>query len=414
LPEFQENGERSIEIFKFQMDKALQGEQAIFEIDQIDRHGKIIPTEVYLNKFPSKNSTKLRATILDNTERKNYQNELKSYIQFQQELIHRIKEQEASVSALINSSSDLIFSVDSNLYLTEFNDAFKNLVESSRNIKLTKGVSFLQYTFPELRESCSKSFKKSLQGESVNEIIECPKVSGDKCIMSVIYSPIFSADKKTIGVTVISRDITESKKAEEQLRLINKQVSEFKLKALRSAMNPHFLFNSLNSIQYFVAKNERKLALDYLSRFAVLIRKILDSSVNETVSLSTELEILKHYVSLEKLRFENKFDFEISVDPKIDEDQLFIPSLLIQPYVENAILHGLINKESVGFLQINISEKDKYLLVSVKDNGVGRKQASSARTPVKNKSYGMLLTQERLEMVNKTTDVSVNIIDLND
>jgi LytS/YehU family sensor histidine kinase len=114
--------------------------------------------------------------------------------------------------------------------------------------------------------------------------------------------------------------------------------------ALRSQMNPHFIFNSLNSIQHFITTHEKEEALHYLSKFSKLIRKILENSRQNTVSVSNELELLKLYIQLEQLRFSNKFDYHISIDEKIDIENTEIPPLLIQPYIENAIQHGLIKK----------------------------------------------------------------------
>ena len=122
--------------------------------------------------------------------------------------------------------------------------------------------------------------------------------------------------------------------------------------ALRGQMNPHFIFNSLNSIQHFITIRDKEEALNYLSKFSKLIRKILENSREDTVSISNELQLLELYVQLEQLRFNNKFDYHISIDQKIDVENLEIPPLLIQPYIENAILHVFINNNDKGDLWI--------------------------------------------------------------
>ena len=188
--------------------------------------------------------------------------------------------------------------------------------------------------------------------------------------------------KQPTRIIGVNLDITENKEQEERLQQqqqeiikTNKIVAEYKLMALRSAMNPHFLFNSLNSIQYFIAKNERELALNYLSLFSKLIRGVLNSSVSSTLSLSHELEVLRYYIELEALRFESKFKVSFVMDDGIDLENIEIPSLLIQPYVENAIIHGLYNKTGPGKLTISLSPQDGLLKCVVEDDGVGRKEA---------------------------------------
>ncbi len=165
-----------------------------------------------------------------------------------------------------------------------------------------------------------------------------------------------------MGVSVFAEDVSERVEKEKKLKEALNKIGELKLMALRSVMNPHFIFNALNSIQYFIAQNDRKNALSFLSTFSKLIRGILSNSVNNKIKLAEELELLEHYVALERMRFENKFDFDIHIDSGLDPESIEIPSLLIQPYVENAILHGLYNKEGKGLLKINVMETMPYSL----------------------------------------------------
>ena len=238
--------------------------------------------------------------------------------------------------------------------------------------------------------------------------------------LAQIYRDQHDQPVRIIGVNL---DITDQKENEEKLKqqhqeIIkkNKKIAEYKLMALRSVMNPHFLFNSLNSIQFFIAKNEREQALNYLSLFSKLIRGILNSSVNSTITLAQELEILKYYVELESLRFENKFEADFVISDDIDIDNLEIPSLLIQPYVENAIIHGLYNKEGRGKLTVSLSQHKNLLQCVVEDNGVGRKEALCIKkqNTIRHKSVGMMVTKERLDIINTTNKVSVKIHDLRD
>jgi sensor histidine kinase YesM len=183
---------------------------------------------------------------------------------------------------------------------------------------------------------------------------------------------------------------------------------------LRSVMNPHFIFNALNSIQFFIAKNDRRNAINYLSTFSKLIRGILTNSVNNKVKLSEEIELLRHYVNLELLRFENRFEFMLSISPDLDVDNIEIPSLLIQPYVENAILHGLYNKPAKGTLKISVREDRDFVLFEIEDDGVGRETAQKLRQQnfPQHKSMGTILTEERLKLINLEEKASLEIIDL--
>ncbi len=142
--------------------------------------------------------------------------------------------------------------------------------------------------------------------------------------------------------------MTHRKARDRELVEANKKIGELKLMALRSVMSPHFIFNVLNSIQYFIARNDRLNAINYLSTFSKLVRSILTHSVDNKIKLAEEIEMLTNYVQLEMTRFENKFDFNLFVDEGLEVESIVIPSLLIQPYVENAILHGLYNKKEKG------------------------------------------------------------------
>jgi LytS/YehU family sensor histidine kinase len=179
-------------------------------------------------------------------------------------------------------------------------------------------------------------------------------------------------------------------------------------------MNPHFIFNALNSIQYFITKNDRLNAINYLSTFSKLIRGILTNSVSNTVKLSEELELLKHYINLEMVRFENKFSLHLSVDNDLDLDNIEVPSLLIQPYVENAILHGLYNKREAGKLSITVKKVEESVLFEIEDDGIGREAAGKLRAQnfPKHKSMGTALTEERLKLISDHNKVSLEIVDL--
>ncbi len=195
-----------------------------------------------------------------------------------------------------------------------------------------------------------------------------------------------------------------------------RRFSELKLKALRAQMNPHFVFNTLNSIQYFISSNERKSAFEYLSKFSKLMRCILDNSERATVTVAEELDALRLYLDLERLRFEGKFDYHLTLDPAIDQHTIEIPTLLIQPLVENAILHGLNCERTGGLLDITLSLGQDAIVCSIEDNGIGIEK-SLEQKPQQNgqhKSAGLKVTQERLQTLNalRRNGKSIEIIDL--
>lgn len=193
------------------------------------------------------------------------------------------------------------------------------------------------------------------------------------------------------------------------------RMAELELKALRSQMNPHFMFNSLNSIKNFILKSKPGEAAQYLSSFAHLIRMILQNSREKTVSLSQELETLLLYIELEKLRFKKGFEFACEVDETLNLDHVRIPPMLLQPYVENAIWHGLMHKEDDAVLALRFQRQNGSILCIVEDNGIGREKAmalksSSAR---RYKSMGMGITKDRIDIHNQMNalGIKVDIVD---
>jgi len=208
----------------------------------------------------------------------------------------------------------------------------------------------------------------------------------------------------------------------EQLRSqYEKKLANVEMSALLAQMNPHFLFNSLNSIDSYIIRNESKKASEYLNNFARLMRLILQNSRSNYISLKDELESLDLYMQMESLRFANRFAYEIKVAPDIDISSILIPPMLIQPYVENAIWHGLMHKkdEQDGKVEIIISRKEESLYCVILDNGIGREKATAlkAQKPGNRKrSMGMQITKDRIDMINKlyNTNTSMQIIDLHD
>ncbi len=204
--------------------------------------------------------------------------------------------------------------------------------------------------------------------------------------------------------------IRQARRQEKMKAEFRQQISETEMKALRAQMNPHFIFNSLNSIQKYILKNEHLEASQYLTKFSRLIRLILDHSNQDTIPLASELDLLKLYIEMESLRFDNKFVHEIIVAPDMNTDMVELPSMLIQPYVENAIWHGLLHlpEEVKGKLTINISkDAQNSLVVMIDDNGIGREKAAELKSKqvLKKKSYGMQITEDRIAIINRVQHI---------
>lgn len=199
---------------------------------------------------------------------------------------------------------------------------------------------------------------------------------------------------------------------------IEKHTLELERQALRLQMNPHFIFNSLSSIQSFIVKQSTEDAIAYLSRFARLMRLILNSSRENMVPLKDELDALTLYLELEQLRFDNKFDFSILCDEEIDTEFIAIPPMLIQPYVENAIVHGILHKEGRGRITLSIHKKESTLLCTLEDDGVGREKAAALRSQsgYSHAPKGMLITDQRLQILNESynEDIYATITDIFD
>jgi len=215
-------------------------------------------------------------------------------------------------------------------------------------------------------------------------------------------------------------DLKNKKNKQESLQQneINKQIAEAKLSALRAQMNPHFIFNSLNSIQHFISESDKGEALKYLSKFSKLIRLVLQNAIRNTNSIEDELKMLGFYLELESLRFSSKFAYRFIIDEKIIKDSTFIPTMLIQPYVENAVIHGLLNKQSKGDLTIEMISFDDKIICKITDNGIGRvaSELIQEKKFSNHHSLGMKVTEERMNILEQITKKSakVKVIDLVD
>lgn len=243
-------------------------------------------------------------------------------------------------------------------------------------------------------------------------------IQSKKLSISILALPPFTKSNLFYGIIIsmifllfflINRYLW--KKREKEQRYL-RRIKEAEMQTLRSQMNPHFLFNTLNSINSFIIQNKSEDASAYLTTFSKLMRNILDNSKHEMISLQKELQTLKLYLELESARLEHSFDYEFEVGSNIDAEYEQIPPLIIQPFTENAIWHGLRNMENKGLLEVIVKEfDDETLQIIVRDNGIGREASRKLKKEqTQHKSYGIEITTERLKTLNP--DNSVNIQDL--
>ncbi|WP_296324451.1 histidine kinase [Winogradskyella sp.] len=269
---------------------------------------------------------------------------------------------------------DFVASVDE-LYI-------KKLQEIAQNARLTRSISESQNRITSLendRELNRKNYELTIARNKNQQI--------------VIYSLIGGFLLIFIAAFFTYKYIKEQKLANNLLAL----------KSLRSQMNPHFIFNALNSVNSFIASNDERTANKYLSDFSFLMRAVLENSEEDFIPLKKEIELLELYTKLEHFRFKDKFDYSIEIDEKIDIEAFEIPPMLLQPYIENAVWHGLRYKEDKGILKVNIEPlSSEEISITIIDDGVGRKRSKALKTDnqKKHKSKGLSNIKERIQILN--------------
>ena len=198
---------------------------------------------------------------------------------------------------------------------------------------------------------------------------------------------------------------------------MERSMLELEQKALRLQMNPHFIFNSLNSVQALILRKDQKSARYYLAKFSKLMRQTLENSRSQLISVRDEISALENYLELENFGREEPIEFIINIGENIDPDNVLIPAILLQPFAENAIIHGFKELERKPILQVEFSLQDEILTCSISDNGNGRKHAKKSKAQIEqqHKSAALAVTQERLSLLNQNeVKKGFEIIDLYD
>ncbi|MBO9563814.1 MAG: histidine kinase [Niastella sp.] len=222
-------------------------------------------------------------------------------------------------------------------------------------------------------------------------------------------------NKQVKLVLQLEKERAEQKQRESEFE---RKVSDAALHSLRSQMNPHFIFNCLNSIKLYAVENNQDAATGYLGKFSRLMRLVLENSKSDRITLQQEVETLQLYMEMEAMRFKEKLHYQIDIADNVDMDYIELPPMLIQPYVENAIWHGLMPKEDGGTIVVAFRCEDNNLKIVVTDNGVGRARAAElkSKSATAHKSFGMSITHQRIELINQMYNTSMSVIvnDLHD
>jgi len=266
-----------------------------------------------------------------------------------------------------------------------------------------------------------KFYNRRLSHEEVSDLYNepNPKFVGEpgysgKVSLLALFEQLWHVLVTLIGtifliILIIRWRIRYFRRKEQEKNELQQKFAQLEMKALRSQMNPHFIFNAINSIQHYVLTNEKELANKYLVKFSQLMRNILDLSKQELISLKDELGTVKLYLDIESLRFNNAFSYSIAVAEDVFAADIRLPPLLVQPFVENAIWHGLLLKQGNKKLQINVVKKDNSIVIEIDDNGIGREAAQKfSNKELKRRSFGMDITQDRLSVLEKVFGISIS------
>lgn len=259
-------------------------------------------------------------------------------------------------------------------------------------------------------------YNRALSTDEVIELYNAPDPDKNRIYYTWFYRALVLFLIVAITAMLLVRRYKLALRKEKEKNWVNIRLLDLETKAIRTQMNPHFMFNSLNTLQRFILEEDIKGAHNYLSKFSKLLRKILESSTSDSIQLSEEIEILQQYIEIERLRFNHSFDYSISSTISNPEG-CYIPFLLIQPFVENAIWHGLLPLRGHRFLSITFSSPTEHtILCVIEDNGVGMEYSARRHDPLKKKSLAIDFIKQRLELLEKSKGIpcAFKIIDKKD
>jgi hypothetical protein len=286
------------------------------------------------------------------------------------------------------------------LRLRDTSNAFKNY------------VLFKQFSDSILKKTSSEGLTDArirYEADSHNKEVELLNLRVDNQRLLIYGGGGLFVLSMAVLVLLLSRAKINAKR---RISEMNRKISEITQANLRQQMNPHFIFNTLNSIQYYMYQHDKLATNNYLTKFSSLMRKVLENSQHTSVPLRDELDALNLYLELEMVRFKDKFEYQINIDEEIDTLLYKVPTMLIQPYVENSICHGLMPGESKGSLRIDLKLENEYILCTIEDNGIGREAAYERRKKSDNNhnSLGTQIVSSRLDLVNALYGTSLKTI----
>jgi len=315
------------------------------------------------------------------------------------------KEQRIVLQTLFNSITESIILFDGDGTIKSINDTGSKRLGNLSDFLI--GKNYFDILPEAIRNERVAHIKRSVKEKKA--VVYSENIDSYNTLVSIF--PSFTEDGDVKYIAEFTQDITDR-------RLAHEQINSLRQKVLRSQMNPHFIFNSLNAIQSYVLKNDTKQAVKYLGSFAKLIRMILDGSRYDYISLNKEISLLEYYLDLQQLRFGDKFSWSLDVDHRIDVESCLIPVMLAQPFIENAIEHGVQQLEGKGSVKISFTKQKEIIVFKVSDNGIGRDaskkiQKDSFKT---NDSLSTNIFKERLFTLNKYSGQKIthDIIDLKD
>ena len=328
-----------------------------------------------------------------------------------------LKEYEKS-KQMLDESLELARAINSKIRIQQTLLAMSDLFEATGEYKKSRNY-LLQYSqikdtiYNENSSRQIAEMQTKYETEKKEKEIQIQSLKLKSRERIIIFIVVFILFIAVLVILLFNRFKLKQRNFQNELEKSNLEIEQ---KLLRSQMNPHFIFNSLNSIKSFIIENEPDSAEIYLGKFAKLMRYILDNSRESFIPVEDEINTLQLYMELERVRFSNKFDFNIKIEPEIDVERTYIPPMLIQPYVENSILHGITKKAEKGIINIELKKENNIIKCLIIDDGVGRKGSQKLKNQQKRKSLGMQLIKERLGLINKqmAETISVEIIDLKD
>ncbi len=309
---------------------------------------------------------------------------------------------ETKLNSILENANEITCIVDSDGSIKYVGPSVERLL-GYQSYKVI-GANIFDFIHPDEVDEGMKLFHDKLVngGEVKYRVYRLRNQAGDWRYFRVLFTDLMENDFIN-GIVINAQDVTEVTLAYDKLEEESQKTNRFHSQLLSAQLNPHFMFNALNSIQYYILDNSPEPAIDFLSNFAKLIRLALQNSRYEFISITEEVNFLETYLKLEKLRFDNKFDFTINLSEELDEDDAGIPPMLVQPVVENAIIHGIANLQTKGHIEIEFDSMDDICICKVSDNGVGRERAKAdkqMRTGGKYESISSSILQTRINLLN--------------